>query len=212
MIQVPDKKRTDCHILELDALNDIDADSAVFAAIAPYYQKKAQKKQSRKEALTEFGVGILLANVLNTTSDEAIVIDGYGKPSLTQKNIEIGISHAGNLVILGASSCRVGIDVEPLPEKIANYHYFALERAYGDQLYEIIDSVKRLTPYIFCKLWTQVEAAVKLDGRGLRLDPRENPQVISGAHFYTYEYKKHVITVATYEASDVKIMKGWKNG
>jgi len=199
----PDKIVTNCHIIDIADLENVDQNSYILQDIMPYYKTKAQKIQSRKKSLAELGVGVLLARVLNITTNEAIMIDEYGKPFLADEKSEIGISHAGNLVLLATSNGSIGVDVEPLPDSLSAYHYYALKKVYGNQLSDIVECEKDLTPYVFCKLWTQAEAAVKLDGRGLRLDPVEHLHVISEVYFCTYEYKKHIITVATYEVGEV---------
>jgi hypothetical protein len=101
--------------------------------------------------------------------------------------------------------------VEPIPAQVDDRHRLALKRAYGDRLDQIAGMrVGDLTAQRFCELWTQVEAAVKLDGRGLRADPRANPHLVAQAKFYSFPHDGHILTVATRRAISTVVVP-WAN-
>lgn len=79
----------------------------------------------------------------------------HGRPHVD--GLFVSLSHAGEFVVAAASATEaVGVDVESRNvsrERIAGLH----DVAGGDDL----------------EHWTRVEAVLKADGRGLRVDPRE---------------------------------------
>lgn len=83
----------------------------------------------------------------------------HGRPRLpTRPSLHLSLSHAAGLAFAVAASAPIGIDAEPLgtdPARLAGAA--ALLPGRGDAL----------------RRWTAVEAVLKAEGRGLRVDPVE---------------------------------------
>ena len=79
----------------------------------------------------------------------------HGRPVLVGTDLRVSLTHAGSTVGVAAHwDHAVGIDAEPIdgsPERLA--------------------AIKELTGVPSLRHWTRVEAVLKADGRGLRVDP-----------------------------------------
>ena len=110
----------------------------------------------------------------------------HGQPRVD--GVFVSLSHAGAVTVAAASAdAPVGIDIEPrdaTPERLAAIH----DVAGGDDLAH----------------WTRVEAVLKADGRGLRVDPRavgiHGSRATLGAASYTLTDAgddDYVVSIAT---------------
>jgi 4'-phosphopantetheinyl transferase len=85
----------------------------------------------------------------------------HGRPvvSGTMGGVHVGIAHAAGRAFAVASRSRIGVDAEPLDTPAAR-----------------LDAIRALTRGSVggpLARWTAIEAVLKADGRGLRVDPRE---------------------------------------
>jgi len=80
----------------------------------------------------------------------------HGRPELVGAPYFLSLSHTPEAVVAVASDSRVGVDAEPNAGSAAR-----------------VDAVEKLTGRASIAHWTAVEAILKADGRGLRVDPRE---------------------------------------
>jgi len=79
----------------------------------------------------------------------------HGKPSLVDSDLELSLSHGAGVVVAAAFwGAAVGVDIEGAPDEAA---LAAIGVVAGEATLE---------------RWTRVEAVLKADGRGLRVDPR----------------------------------------
>jgi 4'-phosphopantetheinyl transferase len=86
----------------------------------------------------------------------------HGRPELAGSDLRVSLTHAGGLVIAVATHGRaIGIDAEPLAEPL---------RADATARDAAIRSVAAGEGLLH---WTRVEAALKADGRGLRVKPSD---------------------------------------
>lgn len=95
--------------------------------------------------------------------------DAYGRPSLLDCPADFSISHAAGAVVCAISlEDRVGLDIEPyaaLPPR--DLRAVMGEEEWADIMEAKVPTLRGL------QIWTSKEAALKADGRGLSLDPRE---------------------------------------
>lgn len=79
----------------------------------------------------------------------------HGKPVLEDSGLHLSLSHTQGFVVAAAHrNASVGIDVEELQQS-------------DDRL----DAIEAMTGQRCLRAWTRVEAVLKADGRGLRVDP-----------------------------------------
>lgn len=112
----------------------------------------------------------------------------HGRPMIEGTELFVSLSHADEISVAALiQGAAIGVDVEPRdasPERLAAIR----EIAGGDDL----------------RHWTRVEAVLKADGRGLRVDPREvvidgDQAELGGIRYSLTEFDDadHLISVAT---------------
>lgn len=134
------------------------------------------RREDRARCLT---AGLLLRAVFGAEKYGRIREDSYGKPRLLPGEDFFNLSHSGEYVVLAASSCEVGVDIEqvvPCPELAVSPCLTAAERQWLSE---------QSCGHAFFKLWTGKESVMKAEGLGFRMPP-ESLQVLpvsSGVHF-----------------------------
>jgi len=103
----------------------------------------------------------LLTDITGTAANE-VILDAtcpdcgkqHGRVTAPGTDLHVSISHSAEVVVVAVAGVPIGIDVEgePSPEALA-----AIGAVAGEA------SITR---------WTRVEAVLKADGRGLRVDPK----------------------------------------
>ena len=89
----------------------------------------------------------------------------HGRPVVEGTRLHVSLSHGGGMTVAAASwGAAVGIDVERL-----------------DDSPQRLDAIETLTGQRSLRHWTRVEAVLKADGRGLRVDPGNVRVLVDGA-------------------------------
>ncbi|MCS4237274.1 4'-phosphopantetheinyl transferase [Myroides gitamensis] len=100
---------------------------------------------------------------------QQLTTDTNGKPSIAQSSLSFSISHSDDFIIcVLTSNPSIGVDIEkvtPIPQED---YTFLLRK---DEQIQIAQSSQK--DRAFYQLWTQKEACLKADGRGLSF-PLEN--------------------------------------
>ncbi|MEU4065112.1 4'-phosphopantetheinyl transferase superfamily protein [Streptomyces wedmorensis] len=92
----------------------------------------------------------------------------HGRPVLASSALEFSLSYSGDLVLIGAASDPIGVDVEPAPElEVAEQLAKALHPAERE---EIETALPEDRPAVFARLWARKEAYLKGLGTGLGRD------------------------------------------
>lgn len=79
----------------------------------------------------------------------------HGQPIVRDSDLRLSLSHAGDTVVVAASwDAAVGIDIERSEQPAGR-----------------MDAVRTIAGSGSVRHWTRVEAVLKADGRGLRVDP-----------------------------------------
>ncbi len=87
----------------------------------------------------------------------------YNRPYIKQGGLDFNISHSGEHIVCAISStCRVGIDIEEINELELD----AYSSQFNDSEWKIVhtDTDQKRT---FFRIWTQKEALIKANGKGL---------------------------------------------
>lgn len=115
----------------------------------------------------------ILAQYANISPEKLIFSQHkYGKPYLENApQIEFNLTHSKDLALLAiGQSHPVGIDIEYF--KARGYQGIS-EMMYSHNEQRLVENaVSNIKPLIFFKIWSQKEAVIKADGRGIFNDTR----------------------------------------
>jgi 4'-phosphopantetheinyl transferase len=107
---------------------------------------------------------LALWGVQDATLDN-LSYDSCGRPSM-EEGIDFSLSHSGGSVVCATGTAgRVGIDVE----KVREIRIQDFAGVFAARSWLRVQSAERSTDAFF-REWTQLEAVLKADGRGLRND------------------------------------------
>lgn len=171
----------------------VGREDACLPLLTPKRRTQAQAIKPERERLHCIAAGLLLRRVLGITADEGLVQDPFGKRYLAGNGPCFNLSHGGNYAVLALAGRAVGVDIEPVGEKLP----IAIPRRYllPDELAWLEEAP---SPQRFAHLWTRLESALKADGRGFGLERREFSVLSSGKPWYleTILYDGHCISCA----------------
>ncbi|SEG49611.1 4'-phosphopantetheinyl transferase family protein [Algoriphagus boritolerans] len=133
-------------------------------------------------AASNFGISDIL---------DQIVYNPHHRPEVNEP-LSFSISHSGNMVVCAMSeTCQLGIDVEQLVEfDFAPFQDYMSEKEW-EQIHLAKDPNRE-----FLKFWTQNEAVIKADGRGLSIPLNllkvcNSKAKIAGTGWHLQEIKLH---------------------
>ena len=171
----------------------LDREAEALPLLTPQRRVSIEKIKPVNGQLHGIAAGLLLRRVLGVTSDADLKKGEQGKPELAGEGPCFNLSHGGNYAVLAVSDDSVGVDVEPIGEKIP----IAIPRRFlrPDELAWLEED---LSPIRFAQLWTRLESALKADGRGFAIECRDFSVLESGNPWYleTVQYQEHCISCA----------------
>ena len=96
-----------------------------------------------------------------------------GRPFFSDSPFDFNISHTDNCAaVVFSENCRVGIDIE----RIKEVGLQDFENIFSKEVWNIIHSSgNKIRKFYY--YWTQLESAIKADGRGLSLVPSGNIEI-----------------------------------
>jgi 4'-phosphopantetheinyl transferase len=160
--------------------------------IAPCYVKKFNNNKIKKEAEQELVTGFLLNKYLGIDQDDQLMYHDNLKPLLRSGNKYFNISHSGDYVALAIADCNVGIDIE----KIRTCHEATVNKVYTSKQKEELDCLEgKSKDENFTRMWTELEAKLKLDGIGFGEGWKDKNFECSNV--YTVRIENYFITCAT---------------
>ena len=137
-------------------------DAALLACLSPERRERVLRCRDLETASGIAAAGLLLAE--HVADEKAILRTAEGKPYLPG-GPEFSLSHGGGLAVLLISDAPCGVDVERVDRGVSErIRERVFQRVFQR---EEADSERALS-----WLWTRKEAVMKLDGRGLGLDPQ----------------------------------------
>lgn len=179
-----------------------EQEQAALPLLTPERRSEAERMKPDQDRLHCIAAGLLLRRVLGVTSDDDLCRNEFGKRELAVSGPCFNLSHGGNYAVLAVFSAPVGVDVEPVGERIP----IAIPRRYlqPDEL-EWLE--RETTPERFAWLWTRLESALKADGRGFGLEKRSFSVLESGQlwHLETLRWDDHMISCAAGETFELKL-------
>lgn len=164
---------------------------AAFPALYAKRYREAKVETVRQQAC---GSAFLLAMHLGVTSDDQLERGAHGKLSLHDDPRFLSLSHSGAVTVLAVSDAPVGVDLEQVrevPEAITRRFFSETMRA---ELDAAPDDAKAET---FFRLWTRLEAALKLDGRGLTAPRSEFESILERYALSTTQRDDLIWSIAT---------------
>lgn len=96
-----------------------------------------------------------------------------GRPFFPDSPFDFNVSHTDNFAaVVFSENCRVGIDIE----RIKDVDLRDFENIFSKEVWNIIHSSgNKIREFYY--YWTQLESAIKADGRGLSLVPSGNIEI-----------------------------------
>ena len=173
---------------------------AILRYVPLVYQDKAQSAGNPILARQELAVGWLLYRALGFEPGEKLVREPMGKPKMKGGHPYISIAHSGDWAALAVGDCEVGIDLEvPGPVQwAAARKYFQPEELYSLQM-----TSPSLQSAAFLRMWTRLEAGLKLRGMGFSgAAGTEAEASCRGMHCWSYESESFALCCATWEPSE----------
>ena len=158
------------------------------------YADRIRNAKAEEVRMQAFGSATLLREHLGVMSDDQLVRGEQGKLSLAGVGPYFCLSHSDPITVLAVSNEPVGVDIEQNRNHFESIVRRFLPEDWKAEL-EALPEKERQTR--FTELWTCLEAAVKLDGRGLTIDRADFPEVLSQYNYKTEWHGNYAVTIAT---------------
>ncbi|MBQ2436625.1 MAG: 4'-phosphopantetheinyl transferase superfamily protein, partial [Clostridia bacterium] len=131
---------------------------------------------------------------LGITSDEQLERGAHGKPSMQDDPPFFNLSHSGAVTVLAVSDAPVGVDLE----HIADVRESVARRFFPEAFRQELDAAPEdQRPETFFRLWTRLEAALKLDSRGLTAPRSEFGEILERYDIQTEQRDDLIWSIAT---------------
>lgn len=173
----------------------------IIAGMLPSYRERYLAAKLDEIRMQSLGSSLLLTHVLNVHSEEQLVRGEHGK--LIAEEFCFNLSHSEYVTVLAVADSNLGVDLEcvrKLSEPI-------VRRCFPEHWKrELSEAASSEQDKVFSEKWTQLEAMLKADGRGLQADPGNHPEVLSGWNVRTCWHRDHCISCAMKEAFEMEII------
>lgn len=169
--------------------------------LTPERRARAEAIRVQQDRLHCIGAGLLLRRVLNVRQDDDLRTDQYGKLTLVGEGPCFNLTHGGNYAGLAVFHAPVGVDAEPVGDRMPIIPRRFLQ---PDEL-TWLESAP--TPERFAWLWTRLESTLKADGRGFALENRVFSVLENGKPWFieTIPIENHFISCAAGEAFGLQL-------
>ena len=164
-------------------------------------REQAERIKPEEERLLRIAAGLLLRHVMGVTDDIHLCRGEFGKPELAGEGPCFNLSHGGRYAVLAVGDVPLGVDLEPVGDRVPNISGRFLhpdESAWLEQ---------EPTPERFARLWTKLESVLKADGRGFAFENRSYSVVGEECPWFirTFAHDGHVISCAAGEEFNLVI-------
>ncbi len=153
--------------------------------------REAKAESVRQQAC---GSAFLLAMHLGVTSDAQLERGEFGRLTLKEDSRFLSLSHSGPVTVLAVSDGPVGVDLEHFGEVRESI----VKRFFPESFRQELDAASGSErPEVFFRLWTRLEAALKLDGRGLTAPRSEFEEIVRRCAITTEQRDDLIWSIAT---------------
>ena len=177
---------------DAEAEGDVSEETA--ALFPAYYAERycfAKVDTVRQQAA---GSALLLKEHFGVTSDDQLVRGDHGQLSVKDDPRFLCLSHSGPLTVLAVSDEPVGVDLE----RIHTVSEPTVRRVFPPSFQAEMEGVEgEERDEAFTRLWTRLEAALKLDGRGLTAPRSEFEEILKQYDIMTRQIRDHYLSVTT---------------
>ena len=140
------------------------------------------------------GSARLLREHFGVTSDEQLLRGEHGALSGKGDPRHLCLSHAGPVTVLAISEAPVGVDLE----RIHTTSEPTVSRLFPPSFQKEMEGLEgEERDETFTRLWTRLEAALKVDGRGLTAPREEFEDILATVDLKTERMGDYYISVAT---------------
>lgn len=167
---------------------------AQMAAFPASYAKRYREAKTETVRQQACGSAFLLAMHLGVVSDEQLIRGEHGQLSLRDDARHLSLSHSGAVTVLAVSDAPVGVDLEHIADVRESVARRFFPESFRQELDAAPDDAKAET---FFRLWTRLEAALKLDGRGLTAPRSEFEEVLGRCDITTERRDDLIWSIAT---------------
>lgn len=164
------------------------------AAFPTFYATRYREAKAESVRQQACGSAFLLAMHLGITSDEQLECGAHRKPSMQDDPPFFNLSHSGAVTVLAVSDAPVGVDLE----HITDVRESVARRFFPEPFRQELDAApEENRPETFFRLWTRLEAALKLDGRGLTAPRSEFGEILERYDIQTEQRDDLIWSIAT---------------
>lgn len=185
---------TDLYFYDAARAEDYPPSGEQLAAFPAFYAERYRTARAETVRQQAAGSAVLLAQVCGVISDDQLIRGEQGQIALKDDPRHIGLSHSGPLTVLAVSDVPVGVDLERVHESSEPTVRRLFPPSFREEMEEVPDASRDET---FTRLWTRLEAALKLDGRGLAVPRDEFETLLRKSDLRTEKTGDYYITVAT---------------
>ena len=153
--------------------------------------REAKAESVRQQAC---GSAFLLAMHLGVTSDAQLERGEFGRLTLKEDSRFLSLSHSGPVTVLAVSDEPVGVDLERVTEERPHI----ADRFFPESFRRELDAASGSDrPEVFFRLWTRLEAALKLDGRGFTAPRSSFEEILERYDIETEQRNDLIWSIAT---------------
>lgn len=164
------------------------------ASFPASYVKRYREAKAESVRQQACGSAFLLAMHLGVRSDEQLERGAHGKLMLKNDPRFFCLSHSGPVTVLAVSDRPVGVDLEHVTEERPSIANRFFPESFRQELEDAPAEERTLT---FFRLWTRLEAALKLDGRGLTAPRSEFESILERYDISTTQRDDLIWSIAT---------------
>lgn len=158
-----------------------------------FYRTRYRTAKVDRVRLQALGSAALLKEHLGVTSDDQLVRDEHGRIALREDPRHCCLSHSGVVTVLAVSDGPVGVDLE----RIQTVSEPTVSRVYPASFQKEMEGLEgEARDEMFTRLWTKLEAALKLDGRGLTAPRTEYEDILARCEITSKQVGDRFVSIA----------------